>query len=122
SPRLYLRQLSIIALMSGAALLGVSSICGAASGSETPAAGTWQAHRYQFQYLSYNSTYSCSGLADRLRLLLRTVEARDVHVTPVCLGNPGLPDRFATADLRFQTLMPESPGAAAASTATTLGA
>ena len=121
STRIYLRRLSIVALMGTGALLGVSSICGAASGDET-SAGTWQAHRYQFQYLSYNSTYSCSGLADRLRLLLRTVDARDVHVTPVCLGNPGLPDRFATADLRFQILMPESSGAAAASATSTPGA
>lgn len=83
--------------------------------------GTWQAHRYDFQYLGYNTTYSCSGLADKLRLLLGTVDARDVHVTPVCLGNPGLPDRFARADLRFQTLMPESDGAAGGSGATTPG-
>ena len=122
STRLYIRRFWIVALMSAGVLLGVRRHCGAASGDETPAAGTWQAHRYQFQYLSDNSTYSCSGLTDKLRLLLRTVDARDVHVTPVCLGNPGLPDRFATADLRFQTLTPEGPGTAAASAATTPGA
>jgi len=111
-----------MALLSAGVLLGVAGNCAAASGDAPPAAGTWQAHRYQFQYLSDNSTYSCGGLADKLRLLLRTVDARDVHVTPVCLGNPGLPDRFATADLRFQTLTPESPGSPSASATRTPGA
>ena len=118
SSRLYLRRLAIIALSSATALFSG----GAAFADRTPTAGTWQAHRYQFQYLSYNTTYSCGGLTDKLRLLLRTVDARDVRITPVCLGNPGLPDRFAQADLSFQTLTPESPGNATGSPATTPGA
>jgi hypothetical protein len=110
-----------VALLTAAALASAhGSLCSGAATQPT-AAGSWQAHRYEFQYLGYNTTYSCGGLTEKLRLLLRTVAARHVRVTPVCLGNPGLPDRFAQADLRFETLVPEGRSAGAGSAAMTPG-
>ncbi len=96
-----------VAVVTGASLAtGIGGICSASSTDEATV-GAWQAHQYQFQYLSDNTTYSCIGLADKLRLLLGTVEARRVHVNPVCLGSSGVPDRFAQADMRFESLIPE---------------
>jgi hypothetical protein len=97
------------------------SAAGAARALGAAEDGNWQAHKYQFQYLSYNTTYSCGGLADKVRLLLSSVEARDIHVTPLCLGNPGTPDRFAQAVLRFQSLVPSDQSSAAAASTTTPG-
>lgn len=112
--RLYTQSLGLLLL--------ISSVCGsspAVSGAAaTPVAvavdpvnGRWQPHRYLFQYLAYNTTYSCEGLADKLRLLLNTIGARDVQANPVCLGHPGVPQRVPEANLRFQSLQP--PGASA---------
>lgn len=118
SNRLYLRRLWV-AVLTGSLAAGIFSSIGAAASTDAATAGTWQAHRYQFHYLSDNSTYSCGGLADKLRLLLDTVDAREVHVNPVCLGNPGVPDRFAQADLQFEALIPEGEGGATTGSAAT---
>lgn len=121
SSRLSGRRLQLLLLSATVAASGTGAIRALAAAEGPATNGNWQAHKYQFQYLSYNTRYSCGGLADKIRLLLSSVDARDVHVTPVCLGNPGLPDRFAQADLRFQTLVPSDQSSAAGSSAATPG-
>jgi hypothetical protein len=81
--------------------------------SPDPIAAVWQEHKYAFQYLGFTSTYSCDGLADRLKLLLTTTGVRgDVKATPgVCASGYGRPDKFASANLTFASLVPAStPG------------
>jgi len=70
--------------------------------------GTWQSHKYSFQFLGFTSTYSCDGLADKLRTLLLAAGARaDVKSQPgACAAGFGRPDKFARADLTFATLAP----------------
>ncbi len=36
----------------------------------------WQKHEYTFAYLGFTSTYSCDGLADKLKILLIASGAR----------------------------------------------
>jgi len=81
-----------------------------------PAPGVWQPHKMSFQFLGFTSTYSCDGLADKLRLLLLAAGARpDVKSEPgACANGFGTPDKFARADLNFSTLSPASGGTAAA--------
>jgi hypothetical protein len=71
-------------------------------------AGTWQKHEYSFAFLGFTSTYSCDGLADKLKLLLVTSGARpDAVARPgACASNFGRPDKFASASLVFYTLSP----------------
>jgi hypothetical protein len=78
------------------------------------AAATWQNHRYSFQFLGFTTTYSCDGLADKLRKLLRAAGARaDAKSQPgACAAGFGRPDKFARADLNFYTLAPADTGAA----------
>ena len=38
--------------------------------------GVWQKHEYSFAYMGFTSTYSCDGLADKIKLLLITAGAR----------------------------------------------
>lgn len=80
----------------------------------TGGAGTWQNHRYSFQYLGFTSTYSCDGLADKLKKLLLAAGARaDAKSQPgACAAGFGQPDKFARADLNFYTLAPADAGAA----------
>jgi hypothetical protein len=114
--------LSVIAGVAGASCVGAAAAAANAADQRVavasePATGSWQSHRYQFQYLSSNTTYSCVGLADKLRLLLRTTGARDVQSNPVCFGHPGVPERVPEATLRFQSLVPASAGGNASSRA-----
>ncbi len=86
----------------------------AASASPAAAPGIWQSHRYSFQFMGFTSTYSCDGLADKLRVLLLAAGARaDVKSQPGACAYPfGQPDKFARADLTFFTLAPLEAGAA----------
>jgi len=79
-----------------------------ASASEPLAPGSWQKHQYSFQFMGFTSTYSCDGLADKLKVLLLAAGARaDVKSQPgACAAGFGRPDKFARADLTFYTLAP----------------
>jgi hypothetical protein len=72
--------------------------------------GVWRQHHYSFEFLGFTSTYSCDGLASKLKLLLLAAGARaDAKSTPgVCASGFGRPDKFARADLTFYTLVPAS--------------
>jgi len=72
--------------------------------------GVWQKHEYSFAFMGFTSTYSCDGLADKLRLLLIAAGARpDAKSRPgACANGFGRPDKFARADLTFYTLAPSA--------------
>jgi hypothetical protein len=74
--------------------------------------GVWQEHRYSFVFLGFTSTYSCDGLADKLRVLLIAAGARkDSKALPgVCAVGFGRPDKLARAELTFYTLAPTPAG------------
>ena len=76
--------------------------------SPTPISAIWQDHKYSFQYMGFTSTYSCDGLADRLKILLVHTGVRDdVKSTPgACASGFGSPDKFARAELTFASLTP----------------
>ena len=71
-------------------------------------AAYWQKHQTSFQYMGFTSTYSCDGLADKLKVLLLAAGARaDAKSQPgACASGYGRPDKFARADLTFYTLQP----------------
>jgi hypothetical protein len=71
-------------------------------------AGVWQKHEYSFQFMGFTSTYSCDGLADKVKTLLIASGARpDAKARAgACASGFGRPDKFARADLTFYTLAP----------------
>jgi hypothetical protein len=77
--------------------------------------GVWQKHEYRFTYMGFTSTYSCDGLADKIKMLLLAAGARpDVKSQPgACASNFGQPDKFANATLTFYALAPAAAGVAA---------
>jgi hypothetical protein len=90
-------------------------ICGfsaTAFAGEPPATdsgrGVWQKHDYSFQFLGFTTTYSCDGLASKLKVLLIAAGARaDVKsISGGCSRGYGVPDKFARATLTFYTLAP----------------
>jgi hypothetical protein len=101
------------AILAGALLLSTASRADDSAPSGGP--GTWQSHKYTFQFLGFTTTYSCDGLADKLRIVLLAAGARsDVKSVPgACASGFGRPDKFARADLTFFTLTPADSGTAA---------
>jgi hypothetical protein len=100
---------SLRALKVGCALVicGFSIAAFAAEPSTTEAEqGVWQKHEYSFQFLGFTTTYSCDGLASKLKVLLIAAGARaDAKSTSDgCVGGYGRPDKFARANLTFYTL------------------
>jgi hypothetical protein len=94
-------------------------ICGfswSAFASESSAAnserGVWQKHEYSFQYFGFTTTYSCDGLASKLRMLLLATGARAdaKSISGACVRGYGSPDKLARANLRFYTLAPVGNG------------
>jgi hypothetical protein len=99
------------------ALLGCAALLASGAGfaDESTAAtgqtsGVWQKHEYSFAYMGFTSTYSCDGLADKLKLLLIASGARqDAKAQPgACALGFGRPDKFARASLTFYTLVPDT--------------
>lgn len=101
--------------LAGAALLCAARAPAAEAAGAPAASGTWQKHEYTFQYMGFTSTYSCDGLADKLKVLLQAAGARgDLKSRPgVCASGFGRPDKFAQAFLTFYTLAPLAGGAEA---------
>ena len=97
-----------------ASLLALSTASVAEDSAAADAApGTWQSHKYTFQFMGFTTTYSCDGLADKLKIVLRAAGARaDVKSVPgACASGFGRPDKFARAYLTFYTLAPADTAA-----------
>ena len=97
--------ISSTALLYGAAPWSASLADGAPVAVDP---GVWQKHVYSFQFMGFTTTYSCDGLADKVKVLLLAAGARsDSKSQPgVCSRGWGLPDKFAQANLTFYTLVP----------------
>src|SRR5216684_1519940 len=102
-----------LAAVVGCALFG-SLLVSRTSSADEPAArerGVWQKHEYSFVFMGFTSTYSCDGLADKIKVLLIAAGARhDAKSLPgACASGFGRPDKFARANLSFYTLAPSGP-------------
>ena len=91
-----------------ALLMPMLSFADSPPAATTPDRGTWQMHEYSFEFMGFTSTYSCDGLADKIKVLLIAAGARrDSKSRPgACAYGFGQPDKFARADLTFYTLTP----------------
>jgi hypothetical protein len=103
------------ALRVGLALIicGFSAAAFAAEPSATDSGrGVWQKHDYGFQFLGFTTTYSCDGLASKLKVLLIAAGARAdaKSISGGCSRGYGVPDKFARATLTFYTLAPVGNG------------
>ena len=95
-----------------ALLIPTLSFADAPAAAAAPDRGTWQKHQYSFVFMGFTSTYSCDGLADKIKVLLIAAGARrDSKSRPgACASGFGRPDKFARADLTFYTLTPPADG------------
>ena len=70
--------------------------------------GVWEERDTNFQFQGFTTTYSCDGLADKLKILLIAAGARGdaKAISGACSSGFGRPDKFAQARLTFYTLAP----------------
>ena len=82
------------------------------SATDAATQGVWQKHEYNFQFLGFTTTYSCDGLASKLKVLLIAAGARAdaKSISDACANGYGVPDKFARASLTFYTLAPAQTG------------
>ena len=88
--------------VAGFALVGVA-VAGAtlASGSAVAAdLGVWQKHEYSFAFMGFTSTYSCDGLASKLKLLLIAAGARSDAKANAGACADGDPGRALVAEIK----------------------
>lgn len=78
--------------------------------------GAWQKYDLAFTYSGFTTKYSCDGLADKMKLLLRAAGARpDLKVNSyACSSGLGEPTEFPRVRMKFFALVPGSPAEAAA--------
>jgi hypothetical protein len=92
--------------------LALAQASAGASSADLPAAadaqmGAWQAHKYTFNFFGFTTIYSCNGLEDKLKRLLRMSGAgQEVKVLGSCSAGFGVPDKLALAYLTFSSLQP----------------
>jgi hypothetical protein len=75
--------------------------------------GEWQHHKVTFDYFGANAKFTCDGLAEHVRSILRTLGARqDLTVSARgCLGRDQTPTRTAWVTAQFSTLVPAAGAA-----------
>jgi hypothetical protein len=80
-------------------LLVGSALADTAQPASEHVPGVWQKHEYSFAYMGFTSTYSCDGLAGKLKTLLIAAGARaDAKArSGACASGFGRPDKFARA-------------------------
>ena len=108
-----MKLLRTVQIFSAAALGGLCLCVASEPVSAESVQGVWQKHDYSFQYTGFTTSYSCDGLASKLRVLLIAAGARaDAKATAAgCVRGFGAPDRLPQARLSFYTLAPAPVGA-----------
>ena len=76
-----------------------------AEASGAAVAAEWQRHEIEFVYMGFTTRYSCDGLRDKMKLLLRTLGARPgFKVTAqACASPPSRVDTFPRVRMVFET-------------------
>ena len=101
-------KISSALVLCGSSMTAIAGEISAAA----PEQGVWQKHEYSFQYFGFTTTYSCDGLASKLRVLLIAAGARAdaKSISGACVRGFGNPDKLARANLKFYTLAPSGNG------------
>ena len=71
----------------------------------------WQPRQIRFHYSGFTTHYSCDGMRYKLRLLLKTMGARDIKVDDLCTAPFGQPQLFHNIKLSFSAPVPAEKGA-----------
>jgi hypothetical protein len=98
----------LIAVAAFASLLGAARLAAAADDAAAAEKATWQQKELRFTYMGFTTHYSCDGLRDEVKEILRQLGARpDMEVREYgCTANFGQPDPFPSVRAKFSVLVP----------------
>lgn len=90
-------------------LVASAAIAAASAAAQESVPAAWKRHEIEFTYMGFTTRYSCEGLRDKLRLLLRASGVRpDFKVkTAACSDLPGRVTPFPRVRMLF--FAPELP-------------
>lgn len=88
------------------ALMAAMIACMPALAAAQRLAAVWQPHEIKFHYSGFTTHYTCTGIRDKLRLLLLAFGARkDVKTDRNCMGDWWAPQPFNTVTVGFSMPM-----------------
>lgn len=101
------------------AVAGLAAAVCAPAWADTQAEGSagvpavWTAKELRFVFMGFTSRYSCDGLRDKIRVILKDFGARDdMQVTESpCSGPLGRPTKFPGVSIKINVLQPASDAA-----------
>lgn len=107
-------------LLTGASALAACSLLlsaaalaqpGAQADGAPPAWAVWTPKELRFTYMGFTSHYSCDGLRDKMRAILRQLGARpDMKLREMpCAGQLGRPTEFPGVTVNMNVLTPFDP-------------
>ena len=101
----------MVRIWSSVLLICAASLQPIAQANDMDVSAAWKRHEIEFVYMGFTTRYSCEGLRDKMKLLLRTVGARPGFevATRSCAGPPGHVDSFPHVRMVFEA--PEIPAA-----------
>ena len=111
-----MKSFSVGRSLAALALAGLTAAVCAPARADTQAQdasgvpAVWTAKELRFVYMGFTSHYSCDGLRDKIRVILRDFGARDdmqVSESP-CPGALGRPTRFPGVNIKVNVLQPAS--------------
>jgi hypothetical protein len=99
-------------------LAAAATLPGPVAAEDAPLGGVWQKHEYELHFMGFTSRYSCDGLKEQVRVLLKAAGARnDLQVNSGPCDQR--PTRFAAVNMTFYTMVPASGGSSAPAGAAT---
>lgn len=104
--RIFKKLVAVLAVAAGL----IVSVPAFAADAAPDIQAQWQPRQIRFHYSGFTTYYSCDGIRYKLRLLLRTMGARDIKVSDVCIAPWGAPQLFHDVDLSFSVPVPAKGG------------
>jgi hypothetical protein len=84
------------------------------AGQDSPGA-SWKHQQLKFNYTGFTAHYTCDGLEEKVKQVLRHFGAREgLKVRATGCSNPNAPSPFAWVEADFDALVPDSAGGVAA--------
>lgn len=91
--------------------LAVQAAARPAGAEQAEVLAAWKQHDISFTYMGFTTRYSCDGLRDKMRILLRAVGARDAQVTTrACTDMPWQVTEFPRVRMVFSAPEVPAPG------------
>ena len=112
-----MRHMQVLVGVALSAALSINVYAASPEPTGSGDAAIWQHHQELIDYYGVTSSYTCTGIEDRMRELLKYLGARpDMKITPLC-SSQSAPMQQVFVRVDFYSLAPASQGTADATAA-----